>query len=279
MKAGVILPFGSARTAADVAREAEEAGWDGFFVFEPVYGFDAWVALGAAAMVTERIRLGTMLSPLSRMRPWDLAGRALTLDHLSAGRAIVSVGLGAIETGFDAVGEETDRRVRAELLDEGLQIVIGLWRGQPFEHRGTHYTVSPLSFMVPPPPLQRPRIPIWVVGAWGRPKSMRRVARFDGFLPNVFGSDGRPRLLTPEDVRGMRAWLDEHDERGERAEPIDIVIEGETPGDDVSAASREVGPLAAAGMTWWLEASWAREPSDEHLARFRERVRRGPPVP
>jgi alkanesulfonate monooxygenase SsuD/methylene tetrahydromethanopterin reductase-like flavin-dependent oxidoreductase (luciferase family) len=129
VKSGVILLFGDGRVAADVAREAEAAGWDGFFVFEPVWGFDAWVLLTAAAMTTERIRPGTMLSPLSRMRPWKLASETVTLDQLSGGRVILSVGLGAVDNGFDAFGEATDRRTRAELLDEGLDILTGLWRG------------------------------------------------------------------------------------------------------------------------------------------------------
>jgi len=100
MKFGFVLPRGDARTAADFAQEAEAAGWDGFFVWEPMYGIDAWVALTAAAMRTERIRLGTLLSPVSRMRPWKLASEAATLDNLSGGRVIISVGLGALDTGF-----------------------------------------------------------------------------------------------------------------------------------------------------------------------------------
>ena len=132
MRCGFVLPFGDARTAADFAHEAEQAGWDGFFVWEPVWGIDAWVALTAAAMRTERIRLGTLLTPLSRMRPWKLASETVTLDHLSGGRVILSVGLGAIDTGFEAFGEVTDRKTRAELLDEGLDILTGLWRRQPF---------------------------------------------------------------------------------------------------------------------------------------------------
>jgi alkanesulfonate monooxygenase SsuD/methylene tetrahydromethanopterin reductase-like flavin-dependent oxidoreductase (luciferase family) len=276
MKAGVILPFGDARIAADVAREAEDAGWDGFFVFEPVWGWDAWVSLAAAAMVTERIRLGTMLSPLSRMRPWKVASETVSLDHLSNGRTILSVGLGAVDTGFEAFGEETDRRVRAELMNEALDIVTGLWSGEPFSYQGAHYRIQPSEFMPPPPPLQRPRIPIWVVGAWPRERSMRRVMRYDGLLPNVFDEQGKPRLLTPDDVRAMRDYANERHPDPAR---FDIVIEGETPGDDGEKAADEVGPLAEAGMTWWLEASWAAKPTAEHLRKFRERVRQGPPAP
>ena len=180
MRYGFVLPGGDARTAADYAQAAERAGWDGFFVYEPVWGVDAWVSLTAAAMQTERIRLGTMLSPLSRMRPWKLASETATLDRLSDGRVILAVGLGAIDTGFSEFGEVTDRKTRAELLDEGLDIVTGLWRGQPFRHDGKHYTVREAYFNPPPPPVQQPRIPIWVVGDWPRMRSMRSVLRYDG---------------------------------------------------------------------------------------------------
>ncbi len=172
MKYGFVLPYGDARAAAEAAYQAEQAGWDGFFVWEPVWGVDAWVSLTAAAMRTSHIRLGTMLSPLSRMRPWKLASETATLDNLSGGRVILSVGLGAIDTGFAEFGEVTERRQRAELLDEGLDILTGLWRGQPFNYSGKHYTVRETNFYPPPPPIQQPRIPIWVVGAWPHPKSL-----------------------------------------------------------------------------------------------------------
>jgi alkanesulfonate monooxygenase SsuD/methylene tetrahydromethanopterin reductase-like flavin-dependent oxidoreductase (luciferase family) len=275
VKAGVILSTGGPREAAEIAREAEAAGWDGFFVWEPVWGWDAWVALSAAAMVTERIRLGTMLSPLSRMRPWKLAGEAASVDHLSGGRVILSVGLGAIDSGFEAFGEVTDRKTRAELLDEGLDIVTGLWRGQPFTYDGRHYRVRETSFLPPPPPVQQPRIPIWVVGAWKRERSMRRALRYDGLLPNVLDADGKGREITPDDVRAMAAYVAE--ERTDST-PFDVVIEGETPGEDPARAAEEVDPLAQAGMTWWLEARWSIS-SPTVLDDLRKRVAQGPPRP
>ena len=206
MKYGFVLPCGDARTAADFAYDAEQAGWDGFFVYEPVWGIDAWVSLAAAAMRTERIRLGTDLTPLSRMRPWKLASETATLDNLSNGRVILVVGLGAIDTGFAEFGEVTDRKTRAELLDEGLDILNGLWRGQPFSYDGKHYQVKPTEFMPPPPPVQQPRIPIWTVGAWPRPKSMRRVLRCDGILPVVMSDDRQWGDVTPDVIREIRAF-------------------------------------------------------------------------
>jgi hypothetical protein len=200
VKYGFVLPYGDARTAANLAYEAEVAGWDGFFVWEPVWGHDAWVLLTAAAMRTERIRLGTMLTPLSRMRPWKLASEAATLDNLSNGRVILTGGLGYVPSGFEAFGEVIDRKTRAELLDEGLDIITGLWRGQPFSYDGKHYKVREINHFPPPPPVQQPRIPMWVVGLWPRRKSMRRPLCYDGLLPAKVSDDGKRADLTPADT-------------------------------------------------------------------------------
>ena len=130
------MPVGDARQVMEAAAQAEAHGWNGFFVSEPVWGVDAWVSMTAAALATSSIRIGTLLSPLSRMRPWQVAAQSATLDHLSGGRLILSVGLGATDSGFGSFGEVTDVRRRAELLDESLDIVTGLWRGQPFNPSG-----------------------------------------------------------------------------------------------------------------------------------------------
>lgn len=273
MRYGFVLPYGDARTAAELAFSAEQAGWDGFFVWEPVWGIDAWVCLTAAAMRTQRIRLGTMLTPLSRMRPWKLASETATLDNLSGGRVILSVGLGAIDSGFGAFSEVTDRRTRAELLDEGLDILTGLWRGQPLRYVGKHYHIEPTDFFPPPPPVQQPRIPIWVVGAWPRPKSMQRALRYDGILPNVMPADGGARPPTLEDVRAIRDYV-----AAQRAAdtPFDIVVEGHTPGDK-RAAANQVRPWAEAGATWWIEAQWGAPDEPINLDTLRRRIEQGPP--
>ncbi len=274
MKYGFIFPRGDARTAADYARQAEQAGWDGFFVWEAAWSIDAWVSLAAAAMVTQRIRLGTMLSAISRMRPWKLASETATLDNLSGGRVILSVGLGATDTGFAEFGEATDRKTRSELVDEGLDILTGLWKGQPFQYDGKHYHIQPVKFPYPPPPLvQQPRIPIWVVGAWPRPKSMGRVLRYDGLLPAMFGKTGKieMRPAAPDEVRQMRSWIEQ---RRTLTTPFDIVIEGATPGNDLVKAASIVHPYADAGATWWLEAMW-NEPEPERVL---ARIHQGPPV-
>jgi hypothetical protein len=273
MKFGFVFPKGDARTAAEFAHQAEQAGWDGFFVWEPVWGVDAWVSLAAAAMRTDHIRLGTMITPVSRMRPWKLASETATLDNLSGGRVILSVGLGALDTGFAAFGEVTDRKTRAELLDEGLEILTGLWRGQPFRYVGKHYQVQETDFLLPPPPVQQPRIPIWVVGAWPRQKSMQRALGYDGLLPAIMGENGQVRMspATPAEIGTIKAFVDAN--RVEET-PYDIVVEGETPGENRSRAREVVRPYAEAGATWWIEAMWTA-PSLEGVL---ERIKQGPPV-
>jgi hypothetical protein len=273
MKFGFVLPRGDARTAANFAQAAEQAGWDGFFVWEPVWGVDAWVSLTAAAMVTNRIRLGTMLTPLSRMRPWKLASETATLDNLSGGRVILGVGLGAVDTGFEQFGEVTDRKTRAELLDEGLDILTGLWHGQPFEYLGKHYQVKPTEFILPAPPVQQPRIPIWVVGAYPSEKSMRRALRYDGLLPAMLGPDGKVSMqpLTPEQLTTIHDYVSK--QRTESSS-YDIVVEGTTPGDDKSADADIIHRWQEAGATWWIEALW-EAPAQEVVLR---RIKQGPPI-
>ncbi|HEY4691174.1 MAG TPA: LLM class flavin-dependent oxidoreductase [Anaerolineae bacterium] len=278
MKYGFVYPGGETRAAAECARVAEAAGWDGFFVWDPVWGVDAWVTLAACAVLTERIRLGTMITPVSRRRPWKLASETVTLDRLSNGRAILAVGLGAIDTGFVQFGEETDRKTRAELLDEGLDVITGLWHGQPFHYNGKHYHITETKFMPPPPPIQKPRIPIWVVGAWPREKSMQRVIRYDGLLPTKMNTKGKHVKFKPADIRAMKAYLDEH---RRLKTPFDIVVEGVTPGDNRKKAAAIVRPWAEAGATWWLEALWSLAGSkmwkDSTQKRILARVEQGPP--
>lgn len=277
MKYSFVYPGGDARLAAEAARAAERAGWDGFFVSDTVWGIDPWVTLAAAAMLTRRIRLGTMITPLSRRRPWKLASETATLDRLAEGRLILAVGLGAIDTGFAQFGEETDTKKRAELLDEGLEIVTGLWRGQPFRFSGQHYHVQEASFFPPPPPLQKPRIPIWVVGAWPSRKSMARVLRYDGLLPNVM-RNGEHVQPTPDDIRAMREFVDER----RAGAPLDIIVEGSTPGGNVKRAAAVVRPWEEAGATWWNEAMWSLSETMMRATtqrRILARINQGPPRP
>jgi len=269
------------RAIARLARETEAAGWDGLFTWdhiatassprgqhaaaEPI--IDTWVALTVIAMSTERIKLGPRVTPLPRRRPWKLAREAVTLDHLSGGRLILSVGSGfpaIVEEELGRFGDPTDPRVRAEILDEGLDILAGLWSGQPFSYQGTHHQIAEVTFL--PMPVQQPRIPLWVAGTWPNKPPMRRAARWDGVcLPQADGS------LTPEQLRAAVEYIQEY--RG-RVEPFEVTWAGFTPGDDPRAGAGKVAPYVEAGLTWWLESIGPQRGSLEDLLR---RVRQGPP--
>jgi alkanesulfonate monooxygenase SsuD/methylene tetrahydromethanopterin reductase-like flavin-dependent oxidoreductase (luciferase family) len=275
MQYGFIIPRGDLRTIIEQAVAAEAAGWDGVFYWDGIYiesmgpMYDPWVTLAAMAMRTERVRLGAVLTPVSRRRPWKLARETVTLDHLSGGRLVLPVGLGALEDGgFGKVGEPTDRKTRAELLDEGLAVLTGLWSGEPFSFHGAHYQVEEMTFL--PPPVQQPRIPIWVVGAWPRPKSMDRALRYDGLLPAKVNADGTAGEVTPADLVAMREYIAAH---RTASTPFDIIWEGETPGDDPARAAAQVRPWAEAGATWWMESRW----TTEDVAAVMARIRQGPP--
>ena len=280
MQYGFVIPGGDARVVVALAVEAEAAGWDGVFIPDCIYidseldphmpAYDPWVALAAMAVQTRNVRLGTMLTPVSRRRPWKLARETASIDQLSDGRLVLPVGLGALDdAGFGKVGDATDRKTRAELLDEGLDILAGLWSGAPFSYSGKHYQIQEMQFL--PPPIQRPRIPVWVVGAWPRPRSMQRVWRWDGLLPAKLNDDGSFADVTPADIQAMRAYINEH---RLQAAPFDIIMEGRTPGDDPERARAMVRPFAEAGATWWNEAMWMAPNAPEDI---RARIRQGPP--
>ncbi|MFZ0173544.1 MAG: LLM class flavin-dependent oxidoreductase [Acidimicrobiales bacterium] len=272
MKYGVVLPGGTAAEQLEQAILAEEAGWDGVFVWEAAYGIDAWALLGAMAVRTSHVRLGTMLTPLPWRRPWKVASEAVTLDQLSGGRAILAVGLGAVSTDLPDTGEVTDLRERAECLDEGIDLVRSLWSGGTrFDGRHYHYGCERDDLVSVARPVQE-RIPIWVVAAWPRPRSMRRVLRCDGIVPQ-YSLDGREPA--PDDVVAMRAWLSEHAPE----QHFDVITDGETPTDDPQAAAARVRPWAEAGATWWLETRWELpHETPDRMEQIRQRVRAGPPA-
>ncbi|WP_420450684.1 LLM class flavin-dependent oxidoreductase [Ilumatobacter sp.] len=265
MRSGFVVPWGDALDVADLAEVAEDSGWDGLFVWEPVWGVDAWISLALAAVRTSRIRLGTMLTPPSRRRPWELAGQVATVDRVSSGRAVLSVGLGATDSGFEAFGEECDRRVRAELMDECLEIVCGLWAGQPVDHDGVHYRVTPTDFPTIGHVEQSPRVPIWCVGALGRPRSMERALRWDGVIPQVL-EDGGARQPSLDEVAALRERIEAGDRPG-----ADIVVEG-------SDTEHSPAAYAAAGATWWMETMWGAMGEHSPVAAAEDRLRRGPPT-
>jgi len=262
MRYGFVIPWADADEVAELAACAEEHGWDGVFMWEPVWGVDTWVSLALAAVRTSKIRLGTMLTPPSRRKPWELASQVATVDRLSDGRVTLSVGLGAIDSGFEAFGEVTDKRQRAEMMDECLAIACGLWAGQPFSYAGQHFTVSPTEFPTIGHTVQEPRVPVWCVGALGLPKSFDRALTWDGLIPQVIDSDGA-RQATLDELAAVSGKLPSD-------RPYDVIIEGRA-GDHSPAA------WADAGATWWLETQWdAVGQAGPALASF-DRLRDGPP--
>jgi alkanesulfonate monooxygenase SsuD/methylene tetrahydromethanopterin reductase-like flavin-dependent oxidoreductase (luciferase family) len=266
VKSGIVLSAGGPREVAELAAAAEAAGWDGVFTWDGIAigemeTFDPWVVLGAMAMRTERVRIGAIVTPPARRRPWKLARETMTVDHLSGGRLVLAVGLGALDDGaFGNVGEPTEARIRAERLDESLAILEGLWSGEPFGFEGEHYRFEPMTFR--PPSMQRPRIPIWVVGAWPNERSTRRALRFDGILPQT--SDRAA-------VADLAAFMARERQPGPDANAFDIVVEGTTP--DPARAGEILEPLRAAGATWWLESDW----TGATVESLRARIAAGPP--
>jgi alkanesulfonate monooxygenase SsuD/methylene tetrahydromethanopterin reductase-like flavin-dependent oxidoreductase (luciferase family) len=230
---------------ARLAAEAEEAGWDGFFVWDqvrwrpPVLDVaDPWITLAAIATATTSIRLGPLVTPLARRRPVKVARETATLDQLSRGRLTLGVGLGSDRFAgeFSVTGEEVDERRRGRMLDESLEILTAAWSGDPVHHEGEHHTVGGMRFL--PRPVQRPGVPIWVAGYPGKTKPLRRAARHQGFFPG--------NLQHPDQLAEIVAAITTL--RGQAGtavtEPFDVVAAIE-PGHDPT-------PYAAAGATWWL---------------------------
>jgi alkanesulfonate monooxygenase SsuD/methylene tetrahydromethanopterin reductase-like flavin-dependent oxidoreductase (luciferase family) len=270
MKSAIVLPGGDAAVQLDLALLAERHGWDGVFVWEGAYGVDAWTLLGAMAAVTSEVRLGTMLTPLPWRRPWKVASQVATMDRLSGGRAILAVGIGAID--LANTGEVTDVRTRAEMMDEGIDLIRALWAGGTSFH-GAYYDYETerddLNRVVRP---VQERIPIWAVGVWPKTRSMRRIVRAcDGLIPQ-FSLDGRE--ATPDDIRDIRIWLAEHGGSG----TLDVVAEGETSATDPVLAGAHAASWANAGATWWMETRWEMpHDSAERMREVEERIAAGPP--
>jgi hypothetical protein len=278
MRYGIVLAAGDARTAGDLAAEAEAAGWDGVFTFDAlaIDGLDLddpWIVLAAMALRTRRVVLGAMVFAPTRRRPWLFAKEAATLDRLSGGRLVLPVGLGALDDlAFGNVGEPVDARTRARLLDETLEIVEALGRGEPYAHEGEHFRFGPMTLR--PRPVQRPRIPVWTVGAWPHERPMRRSLRWDGVVvqaPVGGGQASSDQALVTE----VCAWLRANRDASDADRPFDVVVDGVTPADDLVAASAVVAAAADAGATWWIEADWA----DTSLEHLRARIAAGPPRP
>jgi alkanesulfonate monooxygenase SsuD/methylene tetrahydromethanopterin reductase-like flavin-dependent oxidoreductase (luciferase family) len=288
MRYGVYVPnfgpYGDARMLADLAYEAEVAGWDGFFLWDQVSKttltptvdpmVDPWIALASIALRTRTIRLGTLVTPLPRRRPWMVARETVSLDHLSAGRLIFGVGSGGGYFDFEALGEASDAKTLAAMLDEGLEVLTSLWSGEPYHHEGIAYHIKEAQFL--PRPVQSPRIPIWVADMWPAKAPLRRAVRWDGVIP--LGRDlPLIAMLTPEEmheiVRSVTSLPG-------YTLPFEVVHSGITGGTEAAYDREVVAAYQQVGVTWWVEkilpelwGSW----TDWPLEAMRTRIRQGPP--
>jgi len=260
-------------TLAEMAVRAEKAGWDGFFLWDHVVEWDknlpltdTLTTLAAIAIRTKRIRIGTALSPLPRYKPWEVARRTATLDQMSNGRLVLSVGLGGVEScDYARFGEDPDNSVLAEKLDESLEIITGLWSGRKFSFRGKHYQVGRSIFL--PTPKQQPRIPIWVGGFWPRQGPFKRAARWDGVLPLILPE----KLPQSSDLQEIVEFIQKH--RSAKGN-FDVVNIGWTTGVNRTKDAEKVQKYADSGMTWWLESLYTKRDSPDGM---RSRIATGPP--
>lgn len=254
-------------------RLAEEAGWDGFFIWDHIWGYwdgplrtvDPWIILSAVAVSTKTITLGPMVTPLARRRPWKLARETVSLDHLSKGRLVLGVGLGGTTEEFALFGEDSTAKVRAQKLDESLAILLGFWTGKPFAFTGLHYYIQEVTFL--PSPFQKPRIPIWVAGYHPNIAPFRRAARYEGVFP--MAAFGQP--FGPAELRDVIYVI-----RAERESLHDyeVVVAGSTLRSTRREEQEIIGAWQQAGATWWLEhiTDWFGS-----KAELVARIQRGPP--
>lgn len=287
MRFGVSVPcFGTGLDAALVARwarTAEDAGWDGFYLWDHLWAFapgpvdvvDPFISLTAAACSTTRIRLGTLVTPLPRRRPLVVARQTVTLDRLSGGRLVLGVGTGGGPFEWEYGGEEPDPVVRGAMLDEHLELLDRLWTGRPVRHEGRHYRVSGPEWegVCHPPPLQQPRIPVWVGGTWPGRRPFARAARWDGVVPMRL--DGAWEVADTASVAERMRVL-----RGDDPSAFDVAVPGESEPSDDARASR-FAEHEEAGATWWVEAvhPWRYGYGDGQpwpLGAMEERIAAGP---
>lgn len=265
---------------ADLVRlavAAEDAGFDGFFLWDHVTWaddglgpsiVDPWAVLAVIAAGTERLVIGPMITPVPRRRPWVLARQTVTLDRLAHGRTVFGTGLGSPARGdFGLFGDEAGERARAAMLDEGLDLIARLWSGQVTEFHGDHYDVGPVRFT--PTPAQRGRIPVWVGGVLPSLAGMRRAARWDGAVPIRY-RDGALDRCTPADIAAVRDLV--RARRGS-ADAFELVVWAEVAGTPAALAA-ELPAYEEAGATWWIETPRPRRPGwYDHLLR---RIGSGP---
>jgi len=219
-------PNWSVNDFVELAKEAEKAGWDGFFIWDHIYArdmpdanvIDPFITLAAIASQTKKIQIGTTVTPLARRHPWKVARETATLDQLSNGRFILGVGLGGDPVNeFAVFGQESNDKLRGEMLDESLDILQGLWSGEKFAYNGKHYQIKETQFL--PATVQKPTIPIWVGGNWPNKKPFRRAAKYQGAFPLLANSwDGLDAKHYPEILTYIKKYQQQPDK------PFDVVF-------------------------------------------------------
>ena len=284
MKFAIDIPnhtgdYADVRLVAEVAHEAEEAGWDGFFVWDHIganwgesHVSDPWIMLTAIALKTERMRIGPMVTPIPRRRPWKLAREIVTLDQLTHGRVVLGVGTGS-GAEYSSYHERESNKEHGEMLDEGLEVLLQLWSGEAFDYHGQYYQLDNVRHL--PKPVQQPRIPIWVAGNWPNKKPMQRAAHWDGAFP--LGKDlGFNEQMSPTAIRECLDYIQGQQSPERAAQPYDVLHWGLLEGKDNEADAALVETYAEAGVTWWVEnICWERG----SLQQQREYIRKGPPRP
>jgi alkanesulfonate monooxygenase SsuD/methylene tetrahydromethanopterin reductase-like flavin-dependent oxidoreductase (luciferase family) len=279
LKHGIAAPNFRADPAdlIELGVAAEQAGFDGYFLWDhivfsnkgdgpPVQ--DPWSVLAVVAARTSRITIGTVVTPVPRRRPWQLARQTTTLDLLSNGRVVLGVGIGSPAYGdFGIFHEPSGDRERADLLDEGLDVLAGLWSGEPFSYTGKHLNVDTVRFN--PTPVQRPRIPVWVAGVLPAPRPIARAARWDGFVPIRYSTDGLDRP-SPGDIADLTTGITA--QRADDGAGYDMVIWAEVAPDPAGLPGL-ARPYADAGATWWIETA---RPEPGWWEGIQARVKAGP---
>jgi alkanesulfonate monooxygenase SsuD/methylene tetrahydromethanopterin reductase-like flavin-dependent oxidoreductase (luciferase family) len=277
MNFGIGVPnvgeFADPRWLVDTARESEDAGWDGFFVWdhllyaEPRQGaVEPWSVVAGAAVATQRIRLGVLVTAVPRRRPALLAQQVATVDLLSGGRTVFGAGIGSSSDEYARFGEDPDAPARGRRLDEALELLQALWSPGVVGHRGEFFAVDDVDLR--PKPRQQPHPPIWVAGRWPNRPGFRRAARFDGVMPT---HASHPHGSFPS-VGELAEIVGFVSAQRTRSDHFDVVMEGESEGPP--ELDRLASEYETAGLTWWVEKlGWWRGDRAAALAR----VRSGPP--
>ncbi|MGD8813387.1 MAG: LLM class flavin-dependent oxidoreductase [Anaerolineales bacterium] len=278
MRFGLSLPnhgeYGDVRKIVELAVLAEEAEWDGFFLWDHFARgvapqIDPWIAMSSIASHTKRMCLGMLITPITRRRPWKVAREIVTLDHLSNGRMVLGVGLGDFQRKeFSNFGEVSDPITRGEMLDEGLEIIAGLQSGEKFGHEGRHYKIEETVFN--PKPVQRPRVPIWVAGKWPNKRPFRRAAQWDGVVP-IHRSRNIKAALTVDEMVEIKHFIQQHRTTDT---PFDYCVSGVLPTEGRNEHRALIQSYAEAGATWWIEFVYSATGS---FAKNTEHIRCGPP--